>query len=410
MSRRDRTNRGAARAAHDRVAHQRREVQSVAHELSSNQIVGVNASGPSRVGRVRCLLIYSRTDPRLSALPSSTSSRSPLHASPLQAGGSCRRHHPRRRAGPTASGCAAEVHHRRHRRCDRGVLRRGRRHLPPGQQGPRQTRHSLLGRIDRRFGVQHQHHQGRRTRPRLRAERRAVQCRQRHGAVQGRWRLRRPARRVLGAPRAVHGAGAQGSRRQELRRLQGQALQRRQPRLGNARVAGGIAGGHGWQAERLFTRLGAQGRRTRAGAVRRQDRRLLLRRRPPEREHPGPDHLVRRPAGLDHRAGDRQAGGRQALLRQGHDPRRPVPEQPEPDPDLWRAGHPGRVEQGAGRIGVPGGEGGVRQLRGVQEAAPGAGEPEAREHGQATACRRRCTRARCATTRKRAGSSRPPHA
>ena len=51
----------------------------------------------------------------------------------------------------------------------------------------------------------------------------------------------RPARGVLGAPRALHRAGAQGSQRQELHRLQGQALQRRQPGLGHARVAGGTA-------------------------------------------------------------------------------------------------------------------------------------------------------------------------
>ena len=36
----------------------------------------------------------------------------------------------------------------------------------------------------------------------------------------------------------------------------------------------------------------------------------------------------------------------------------------------------------AGRHGVPRRQGGVRQLRRVQEAAPGAGQPEAREHGQ----------------------------
>ena len=57
-----------------------------------------------------------------------------------------------------------------------------------------------------------------------------------------------------------------------------------------------------------------------------------------------------------------------------------VPQQPRGHQHLWRAGHGGVVEQGADRDGVPGGEGGVRQLRGVQEAAPGAGQPEAREH------------------------------
>ena len=49
------------------------------------------------------------------------------------------------------------------------------------------------------------------------------------------------ARGVLGAPRAVHGAGAQGSQHHQVRGLQGQALQRRQPGLGHARVDGGTA-------------------------------------------------------------------------------------------------------------------------------------------------------------------------
>ncbi len=55
-------------------------------------------------------------------------------------------------------------------------------------------------------------------------------------------RIRRSARRVLGAPGAVHRARAQGSQHQDVRRLQGQALQRRQPRLRHARLDGGAAG------------------------------------------------------------------------------------------------------------------------------------------------------------------------
>ena len=57
------------------------------------------------------------------------------------------------------------------------------------------------------------------------------------GQFKERRRLRRPARGVLGAPRAVHRAGAQGGQHQGLHRLQGQALQRRQPGLGHARFA-----------------------------------------------------------------------------------------------------------------------------------------------------------------------------
>ncbi len=82
------------------------------------------------------------------------------------------------------------------------------------------------------------------------------------------------------------------------------------------------------------------------------------------------------------RPGGGQAGGRQAVLRQGDDPGGPVPQQPGSHQHLRRAGHGGDVEQGAERDRVPGGQGGVRQLRRVQEAAPGAGPPEAREHGQ----------------------------
>ena len=186
-------------------------------------------------------------------------------------------------AGPAldAGRRAAEVRHHRHRRRHRRVLRGRRRHLPPGQQGPRQARHPLLGRIDRRLGVQRQHHQVGRTRPGLRAIRRAVQRVEGPGRLQGRRPMDRRARGVLGAPRALHRAGAQGGQRQELRRLQGQALQRRQPGLGHARVDRGNDRGDELEAHRLLARLGAEGRRARPGAVRRQDRRLLLRRGPP---------------------------------------------------------------------------------------------------------------------------------
>ena len=59
---------------------------------------------------------------------------------------------------------------------------------------------------------------------------------------------RRPARRVLRASRAVHGAGAQGSQRHQVRGLQGQALQRRQSRLRHARLDGRAAGRDGLEA------------------------------------------------------------------------------------------------------------------------------------------------------------------
>ena len=136
--------------------------------------------------------------------------------------------------------CPAKIHDHRHRRRDRRVLRRGRRHLPPGQQGPRQARHSLLRGIDRGLGVQREHDQGRRARSRRRAIRRSVQRVQGSDAVQGR-RLHRPARRHEPASRAFHRAHAQGAQREVVRRHEGQEVQRRQPRLGDACLAGGIA-------------------------------------------------------------------------------------------------------------------------------------------------------------------------
>jgi len=49
--------------------------------------------------------------------------------------------------------------------------------------------------------------------------------------------------------------------------------------------------------------------------------------------------------------------------------------------DLWRPVLGRRVEQDADRDRLPGRQGGVRQLRRVQEAAPGAGQPQGPEHG-----------------------------
>ena len=135
---------------------------------------------------------------------------------------------------------AAEIHHHRHRRRHRRLLRGRRRDLPADEQEPRANRPALLGRIDRRLGVQRQHHQGGRARFRHGAVRRAVSTPTR-ATARSRAGRSRPARRVLGASGAVHGAGAQGSRRDQVRRLQGQALQRRQSRLGHALVDGRAA-------------------------------------------------------------------------------------------------------------------------------------------------------------------------
>ncbi len=74
---------------------------------------------------------------------------------------------------------------------------------------------------------------------------------------------------------------------------------------------------------------------------------LLLRRRPPLGQHPGPDHQLRRQAGLAHRAGGRQADLGQALLRQGHHSGRHVLQQPAEHGYLRRAGDHGDLGQGA---------------------------------------------------------------
>ena len=100
----------------------------------------------------------------------------------------------------------------------------------------------------------------------------------------------------------------------------------------------------GWKMSDFALAVRAQGRRARPGAVRRQDRRLLLRRRAPVGEHPGPDHDLRREAGVADRAGRRQAGEGKAVLRARY-PGRAVPQQSAGDEDLRRAGHVRFVEK-----------------------------------------------------------------
>ena len=209
-----------------------------------------------------------------------------------------------------------------------------------------------------------------------------VQYQAYHGDGQVQAALQGPARGVLGAPGAVHRGRAQGSQHQEVHRLQGQALQRRQPRLGHARGDGGAAHGAAHEDVGLFARLGAEGGRARPGAVRQQDRRLLLRRRPSVGQHPGPDHDLRRAARLAYRSGDRQAGEGAPLLRLRDHSGRPVREQPATDQDLRRAGDAGHLEQGPGRHRVHDHQGGVRQPGRVQEAASRVRAPRPASHGE----------------------------
>ena len=278
---------------------------------------------------------------------------------------------------------AAEVRHHRYRRRDRRLLRGRRRHLPARQQGPRQARPSLLRGVDRRLGIQRQHDQGRRARFRHDAVRRAVPGLQRHRPVQG--GRQRPARGVLRASGAIHGRCAQGSQHQAVHRFQGQALQCRQSGLGHALGDGRASRCREHEDLGLRARLRAEGGRARAGAVRQQDRRLLLRRGPPLGQHPGPDDCLRREARLAHRPRDRRTGEEVSVLRLCDDSRRDVREQSGADQDLRRAGDARELVEGFGRHRLHHHQGRVREHRRVQEAPSGVRQPRPEEHDQGRA-------------------------
>ena len=187
---------------------------------------------------------------------------------------------------------AAEVRHHRHRRRHRRLLRGRRRDLPPDEQGPRQARHPLLGGVDRRLGVQRQHHQGRRTRFRHGAVGRAVQRHQGRGAVQGRRRYG-----DLRAVFSVHPEPFTVLARKEanitkFEDFKGKRFNVGNPGSGTRASMDELLAAMGWKIVRLLARLRAQGRRARPGAVRQQDRRLLSTasaiRRPTSRTRPRP--------------------------------------------------------------------------------------------------------------------------
>ena len=236
----DRRRAGRPRAARAAVHRRARRI--------STHIVERLARGDRRGDRSGLELRLSHSAPRsrLASFVEETCRENRPHSQPCRR---VRRGRARRRRLQHARRRAAEVHHHRHRRRHRRLLRGRRRDLPAGQQGPRQARHPLLGRVDRRLGVQHQHDQGGRARHRLRAVRRAVQRRQGPGPVQGRRRLRRPARGVLACTRSRSRCVARKEANvKSVRRLQGQALQRRQPGLGHARVDGRAARRDGLEA------------------------------------------------------------------------------------------------------------------------------------------------------------------
>ena len=139
---------------------------------------------------------------------------------------------------------------------------------------------------------------GRRARFRRGAVRRAVPRRQGQQGIREGRQVRRSARGLLGPSGAVHGAGAQGSQHHRSSRTSRASAstsairaRARAPRWTNCSSA------MGWTTVELRAGLRAEGRRARRRAVRQQDRRLLLRRRPSVGEHPGSDHDLRRQAG-----------------------------------------------------------------------------------------------------------------
>ena len=197
----------------------------------------------------------------------------------------------RDRAGP------AEIRHRRHRRRHRRLLRGRRRGLPSDEQGRAKTTASAA----------------RSNRP---AARCSTSTPSRPANSTSAWRSptcsTTPPRALaqfkdggafadLRAVFSVHPEPFTVLARKEanvdqVRGLQGQALQRRQSRLRHARLDGRAARRAGLEAVRLLARLRAEGRRARPGAVRQQDRRLLLRRRPSVGQHPGSDHQPAAPS------------------------------------------------------------------------------------------------------------------
>ena len=189
---------------------------------------------------------------------------------------------------------------------------------------------------------------------------------------------------LLGAPRAVHGAGAQGGQRQDLHRLQGQALQRRQSRLRHARFDGGAAGRAGLEAV-ATSRWPPSSRPTstaRRCATARSTASTMAWATPRANIQDPTTSCGAKLVSITGPAVDKLIAEKPYYAK-AIDPGRPVPQQPASRPTptaCWR-----RVVASAKtppETVVPGGQGGVRQLRRVQEAASRAREPEGREHGQ----------------------------
>jgi TRAP transporter TAXI family solute receptor len=190
-------------------------------------------------------------------------------------------------------------------------------------------------------------------------------------------------RGVLGASRAVHRGRAQGSEHPDLRRLQGQALQRRQPGLGHARRR--------WRS--CSWRWAGRWATSRSASELKAD------------EH-GPALCDGKIDGFFYGVGHpsaniqdpttscgaklvsltgpgrRQARRREAVLREGDDRRQPVSQQSEPDADLRRARDRRHVEQGAGDTVYAVVKAVFDNFNEFKGPASGARLPDAREHGE----------------------------
>ncbi len=209
---------------------------------------------------------------------------------------------------------AAEIRHHRHRRRHRRLLRGRRRDLPADEQGPRQDRHPLLGGIDRRLGVQRQRHQGAASSTSAWRSRTCSTTPSRARAS-SRTRPSRDLRAVFSVhPEPFTVLARKEANVTKFEDFKGKRFNVGNPGSGTRASMEQLLGAMGWKHDRLLARLRTQGRRARPGAVRQQDRRLLLRRRPSLGEHPGPDHDLRRQARPADRPGGRQADQGESLL------------------------------------------------------------------------------------------------
>ena len=277
---------------------------------------------------------------------------------------------------------AAEIHHHRHRRRHRRLLRGRRRDLPARQQGPRQARHPLLGGVHRRLGVQRQHDQGRRARHGLLAVRRAVQRRQGPGPVQGRRRLADQRAVFSVHPEPFTVLARKEANVKSFADFKGKRFNVGNPGSGTRASMEELLAAMGWKLGdfSLASELKADehGPALCDGKIdgffygvghpsaNIQDPTTSCGAKLVSLTGPAVDKLV---ADKPYYAKATIPGGL-------------YPNNPKPTTTYGVLATVVSSSQGPGRNGLPGRQGGVRQLRGVQEAAPGARQPQAGEHDQ----------------------------